>query len=278
MEPVPTAEEDEAVADRPLQRHGRALRTGGGDAELLKELVEYEATAEARKLQRLADHEIILTLELQGFDTSTAEWRAFAAALAEYGYGVFMGWLHTGSVYIVVANHNQGRGVLGLNKLPEGLRLVGDDAHVVATELVIASIARFRSETLMNSDPARRWSVTGGASLKSYFVGRCLMELPDIYARWDHDQRRRRRQLASPDQIFTGRLHDPAQAGVDAVVIEEAFRGQDSQHRAMIELFAGGYSYLEIAELLTAAGHPTTVAEVRTNLHRLRVAARKGHH
>ena len=70
--------------------------------------------------------------------------------------------------------------------------------------------------------------MTGGASLKSYFVGRCLMEVPDVYARWDHDQRRRRRQFGSLDQISTGRLHDPAQAGVDAAVIEEAFRGQDS--------------------------------------------------
>jgi hypothetical protein len=98
-----------------------------------------------------------------------------------------MGWTISGVVRQMAANHGRGSGVIGLSKIPEGLRLDRDDAHALVVELITTSVEAFRTKTLMN--PKRTWRPGGGASLKTYFVGRTLMELPDAYQRWRRSER-----------------------------------------------------------------------------------------
>lgn len=248
------------------------------DLELLDGLEEFEDEESARKLQRLVDQEIILDLQLQNFDTFTPEWQVFATVLAEYGYSVFKGWLISGVVYEMAAQHGGGRGVFGLEKISEGLRLWPDDAHAVAADLVVRSIAAFRERTLMNPNPDKRWRPDGGASIKTFFIGRCLMELPDTYQRWARHEYRFRRQgawyAALERDERPGQHIDTESAGSAAATLKGLRQDNDKTTMAMFELQLAGYAYDEIAEMLTSVGISMTTAQVRSRMSRARLAAR----
>lgn len=239
----------------------------GSDAELAGELRKFDELPAAKRLERLADQQIVQTLQWRSFDRTCAEWRELASALVEYGYSVFKGWLVTGVVHQMAANHAGGRGVYGLNKIPESLRLTGDAAHELVAELMIAAVEDFRTKTLMPN----KWRSTGGASLKTFFVGRCLMTLPDVYYRLERDRRRGMAALRNAE----GRLDDgrhspnPADSALAVRTLEEVFAG-DARLEAMFRLQEAGYSLAEIADMLD-----TTEAAVRTKMSRARTAARR---
>lgn len=259
-------------------RPGERVQPHDSDPELLDGLAEFEDEESARRLQRLVEEEIVLDLQLGGFGTATPEWQEFAAALAEYGYSVFMGWLISGVVYEMAAKHGGGRGVFGLEKIPAALRLRPDDAHAVSADLIIRSIAAFREKTLMNPNPDKRWRADGGASIKTFFVGRCLMELPDIYQRWARQESRFRSQVAryaALEQDDRPGWHvDTESAGSAAAELDRIRRATDTETVAMFELQLIGYSYDEIAEMLSSVGAPVTPAQVRSRMSRARSAAR----
>lgn len=265
-------------ARRPLQPQRAGFSSeGDNDRDFLGDLASRETTEEARRVQRLWDQGIVLDLQLRGYDTSTPEWVEFATAMAEYGYSVLKGWLISGTLYRMAASHGNGQGVNGLGKIPDTLRLAGDDAHTLATDVLIVSIDQFRSKTLMHPRPEKRWNPTGGASLKTFFVGRCLMEFPDCYVKWHRQETRIHVELgryAALDDTDRLRHVDLEEAATGSATVGEVFAEVDPLVRVMFELQDEGYSYNEIAEMLTGAGHPTSPATVRTNMSRLRKAAR----
>lgn len=237
------------------------------DDDLSDELLQFESLPAARRLERLAEQEILQTLQWRSFHPGCTEWRQLASALVEYGYSVFVGWLVTGAVYRMAANHGGGRGVYGLNKIPENLQLKGDDAHELAAELMIAAVEAFRTKTLMK----HKWRPTGGASLKTFFVGRSLMTLPDVYVRWERDNHRSMSALRNADlSPDDGRhSHNPGDSAVAAATLDEVFAG-DEDLALMFRLQEAGYSLLEIADMLD-----TTEGAVRTRMSRVRIAARR---
>ena len=238
------------------------------DPGLLSELQGFELLSPAQRLERAAEYEILILLQLQRFSVDTPEWQTLSSALIEYGYSVFKAWFVTGAVRQIAADHARGRGVLGLGKIPEGLRLDDDDAHALAVELITASVEAFRTKTLM--DPARTWRPTGGASLKTYFIGRTLMELPDAYERW---WRAEKKPIRTMDLTDDGRhSDDPADHAAAACRVDELL--PDTQTRVMFELQQKGHSLDEIADMLTAAGYPQTEGSVRTRMSRARATAR----
>lgn len=215
------------------------------DDPLLRDLAVVEDPSAALQLERIADQEIVLTLQLTGFDPASPEWQTLARALAEYGYSVFTGWGLTGALRRMAAKHGRS-GVAGLAKIPEGLRLERDDALTLAADVTTVSVEAFRTKTLM--DPRRTWSPTGGASLKTYFIGRALMELPDVYQRWE---RGGRDVIDLRGQVDDGRhSDDPAHHAVASATLTE-IAGTDPDTVAMFELQQQGYEIAEIAELLS---------------------------
>lgn len=253
-------------ASEPLQPRGTT------EKELHDELAEVEDPSAAARLAQLqADHEIIVELQLLEFDPDSDPWKEFATVLAEYGYGVFKGWLICGVAHQIAAGHAGGRGVRGLSKLPESLQLDSDDAHALAAELIEVSIEAFRSKTLLHKNPTKRWSPTGGASLKTFFIGRCLMELPDAFEKWD---RRERRTLRPPD---TGHDSQARQQAIER--LDDVFDGAEPLIRPMFELHDQKYTYAEIADMLSAGtGRTITTSKVRTDMSRFRATARENLH
>lgn len=131
--------------ENPHLRRGEPDHRGladDGDGRLHRELGEFEHLDPAKRLERIAEHEIITLLQLQRFDPTTSEWLTVARALVEYGYAVFRAWVGVGVVRTMAASHAGGRGVIGLSKIPEGLRLDDDDAHaLIASTMTMPTLS-----------------------------------------------------------------------------------------------------------------------------------------
>lgn len=262
----------------------RAPRSSGdGVAPLERSLARVEDRLTARRLRKLQnDHDLLLQLQLTGFDTTSPDWAVFQNVLVEYGYSVFVGWGISGELRRRAASHGR-TGVWGLNKLPEGLILTREQAHELAAELVMVSIVQFREKTLLNPDPTRRWTVQGGASLKTFFIGRCLLELPDVYSKvrdqFDASptalsssstpvgqQQINLRQLRPTTMLSTestGHGHTDY-AALDAAEVA-ALETADPRAMSMFRLQLEGYSLAEIGEILGC-----TEGVVRTTMYRFR--------
>jgi len=224
-------------------------------------LFDFEASAEAERLARLAaDQDLVSTLQWCDFDPTTPEWRKLAKALVEYGYSIFKGWLIKGEA----CQRARDRGVRGLSRLPETLRLGRDDAHALSADLMIVSVEAFRVRVLLRGV----WNWRGGASLKTFFIGQCLFQLPDMYTRW-RQQEIMGAPVALQDrtrrQILEGEL-DPAKTVNDQPAADSILaRIRDPIARQMFDLLARDLPYSATAEALN-----TTEGAVRTRLSRAR--------
>lgn len=242
---------------------------GDGVAALQRTLDGAEDKALAAAVERASEAEIILVLQLQNFDPSTDEWQTLQNALIEYGYGVFMPWTMAGVVRRMASQHAGGRGVYGLEKVPEALRLEHDDAHELVADLVATAVESFRTKTLM--DKRKTWKPTGGASIKTYFVGRIFMELPAAYVRWKLQHRSLGINLDELEERHHVHTENDA---LDAVEVEELI---DGDVKTMFELQQGaGMTLVEIAESLsTTTGKTWTEGAVRSAMTRARRRARR---
>lgn len=192
-------------------------------------------------------------------------------ALIEYGYAVFTGWGISGLLHQRAAAH---KGTPGANRIPETLRLDPDDAMSLAGELIVTVIDTFRAKVLAKG----KWSELGGASLKTYFVGWCLMHLPDTYVRWNRRERSggRAESLDDPTaDLSKARVVDlaavtdlQAEARIELEIAVAAV--DDPQIVQMFQLQAAGYALEAIAEILDV-----TESVVRTKMSRARIRMRK---
>jgi hypothetical protein len=279
---------DEAHTER-VRRPSRSLQPRQWDIDddcddsaFLADLQRVEVRSQADRIERLlADAELINTLQYLNFDPTSKEWHEVSAACAEYGYSVFVGWGRAGLLRTMAHRHG-GTGVYGAARIPEGQVLDLDQAHELSAELMIKAIEAFRTRTLMNPDPTKRWRPEGGASLRTYFIGRCLLELPGIYVRWDRQRRRSRNQLTDDIEVWEDTLNDdgyqrdtiPHSQALAAALLEEIARHDPAV--TMFRLQDAGYSYDEIAQILTDAGSDTTPSMVRTRMSRLRGRMKEG--
>lgn len=136
---------------------------------------EYDHTSEAKSVDRLAaDLDLINALALRGF--CGPDYDYFAGELAKYGMAVIGGWLHRRVIFKKV----QERGFGGLPTPPVGAL---DDPEIIAeltNETVAKALFHFRRDVLLR----RRWDSTRGASIRTYFVGQCLLRFANIYREW----------------------------------------------------------------------------------------------
>jgi DNA-directed RNA polymerase specialized sigma24 family protein len=236
----------------------------------------------ATLLRRNEDVRLVAALALEGFDPQGRRWLRLAHTLIDYGYGVLEGKLAVpGEINRMARTLN----VRGLGKLPPDLWLEGDRATELATIVLTRAVPKYH-QTLAS----HAWNPDGGASLASFFIGRCLLELPDAYQHW-----RRQTRPAAPDgSLSIGAPTDPDNAGAasgrdeiaeDRLVAAapgpadealaragaaEILRRLPTETREMLLLRADGYTMAEIAEQLSADGRHYTATTVRSRLHRAR--------
>lgn len=135
--------------------------------------LDHELPSDEQLDRMLGDQELLLRLQLSSY--APREWDPVAAEFARYGLGVLIPWIGSGRIFGKVF----GRTGYRLQPAPDGA-LDGDAANELAVDTVMVSLRSFLESVLKKGgwDPAR------GASLKTFFIGKCLWEFPNVYRQW----------------------------------------------------------------------------------------------
>ena len=198
-------------------------------------LAEFEG-AEADDLDRLAvDLSLYNVLLAAGF--AGPSWTLFTDALARYGVAVLKAWIGTGSIFARCMK-------LGL---PAGRRITLAQREVVdlATITVAVAIGVFQTRVL----PQRRWDPDRGASLKTFFIGQCLLSFPREYGKWLKDNHELGVVASVPEFADRGPGTDPVDlVEARSLVLRFASSGV-RQHKVarVLALETAGFSQQEIS-------------------------------
>lgn len=153
----------------PVQRQDREAATD--DAWL----TEPEHDDAADRIDRLAeDYNLVQMLALEGFQGR--DYSYFETELAKYGVAVISGWLRRRLIFTKCRER-------GFGGLPEAPLNAFDDPDTVdglAGETVARALDYFRSDVLMRG----RWDYRKGATLRTYFIGQCLIRFANVYRAW----------------------------------------------------------------------------------------------
>jgi DNA-directed RNA polymerase specialized sigma24 family protein len=202
-------------------------------------------------LKRLAtDRQLVQVLAKDGFQGPL--WDEFADQLARYGMAVITSWIRTGTIFVRLRNQ-QIRGPV----LDGQLRAVDmQDAEELAAETIAEALKGFR-KVLQD----QIWSAEGGSSLKSFFLGQCLIRFPNVYRRW-HREETQRFEVVPLEESYDGTDGAPSQhlavgsgedpAGIIGrrldVIDALKWAVRNDRTRVCLVLRALGYTNQEIAD------------------------------
>ncbi|MGH3166029.1 MAG: hypothetical protein ACRDN0_09065, partial [Trebonia sp.] len=208
----------------------------------------------------LADQ--VLIGELAAADFSGVAFDIAITELASYGIAVLMAAMRTGTVIGQCAR--KGRPLADSEAVRSMSR---DDRLEVAAETIARALRLF-----IGALKDGRWDHRKGATLRTYFIGACLLQLPNVFSTWVGEQRRwGHLELIEPgDEDAAGHpdaRSDPTAAAVIRSELTAAMLADitDPLTRKAAERVMHGYSYAEAGE---AAGLSATAVEGR--LYRLR--------
>ncbi len=151
-----------------------------GDPSVHKWAVRQAARADRERDQaeervdRLAgDRDLAEALRVDGFQGRNYDF--FATEIAKYGWSVIRGWIYKGQIRGEVAR----KGFGSLEPEPRWGAMV-EDAESLADETVVLALRGFRDNVLIPG----RWDPSKGASLRTFFVGQCLLQFSNVYRKW----------------------------------------------------------------------------------------------
>lgn len=198
----------------------------------------------ARNIDRLlADRELLTAMGFESFaGPATTE---LQNALIEYGYAVMGAWLDPKTDRLYLEANARGFGIAQF----ELRRLFTDDhRNDLRVEVVITSVPSFLAEVLAKG----RWDHRRGASIKTFFIGWCVMQFRNIFRKFvkahEHD-------FVQRAEFPAGVLSIESERPESALTAQETRREllaliADEKTRALIALRADGYTNEEIADLL----------------------------
>lgn len=230
--------------DVPGHRAAPRVQPGSGEAVQDAWLADYDHIDAARSIDRLAaDQDLITSLGLQGY--KGPDYDVFETELAKYGIAVIGGWIRRGLIF---AKCKQ-RGLGGL-PAPLGDELRDQDTISELTgETVAKALVHFRSDVLLRG----RWVSNRGATLKTFFIGQCLIRFANVYRAWHNSEQRKHTPLDPQDAFELG---DQQQDGPEDRVIDlrEVERGlryvKDERLKTALVLMAAGHTQAEAARRL----------------------------
>ncbi|MDN4609599.1 RNA polymerase sigma factor [Arthrobacter burdickii] len=225
------------------------------------------------RVDRLAgDRELAAALRLDGFVGHNYD--AFANEIARYGWAVIRGWIYRGQI----ASEVKRKGFGALEAEPRPGVLI-EDAEALADETVVQALTAFREKVLLPG----KWDPAKGASLRTFFVGQCLLQFSNVYKTW---RRQELRSYVEPwesdvDRELDGFEQESAAQTVPNVE-ESAVRWDEIRHalstitdqRARSAFYLNayyGYTHDEVGRKLGMSGKA-----VESALARARLQMRKG--
>ena len=216
----------------------------GGGEELSRGERERARRAAENLARRGEDQEKLNDLALRGF--TGPEYEIFVGELAAYAYPVLLAWLRRAVIFKYCAD--RGRPVKPTDADRDVLASSFNERLQLSLETVAEALTFFRRYVLYG----RRWSYDGGASVTTYFIGSCLFAFPNVFRRWQGEQRRWRQATAVEmlncpegrgrtlaDQPGT----DPADRVVGRASVVDALNAMPPATRAAAALVIDGQSF-----------------------------------
>lgn len=192
------------------------------------------------RLDRLAaDVELVTSLALAGY--AGPEWDYFENELAKYGMAVIGAWMRKR----LILGKCRTKGFGGLPDLDRDFDY--DEVDELTGETVATALRYFRNDVLMRN----RWDARRGATLRTFFIGQCLLRFANVYRRWYGNEVRNQLADMSGDKLVVlagAAPDDTARTATDRHTIEAALASVPNPHvrRAML-LTALGVKQAEIA-------------------------------
>ena len=221
--------------------------------------------------RRAEDFELRNDLALAGF--AGPHYDLFVAELIAYGFPVLMLWMRTGQIFPLCAAKGRHLGPTDEDRL--ALQQERDEREELAYETLAEGIRFFRNRALVNGG----WTMEGGASLKTYFVGGLLYSFPNVFRRWANERKAWTRlvRYERPDHVQNLPLpgsedrpgEDPARVAMERDTLRQYLRPLTPTQRRLVALTMHDYPQAEIGRTL----HITERA-VEGRLHRLRQSLR----
>jgi DNA-directed RNA polymerase specialized sigma24 family protein len=211
--------------------------------------------------EEVPDADVELRDRLQATGCTGPAWDYVASELAHYGWSVMSAWLRTGM--IAQKCLQKGRRV----ELPADWT-VDDREDLVAT--AVANGMEIFRQALIDD----RWKPERGASLKTYFLGGCILAFPNALRQWRNDRQRYNRAAvtyALHEVTVSRSMVEPFDV-VDAIdALRALTRDENERTQAIRRLRFDNYTPAEIAEILGM-----TTGAVKAALIRMR--HRASHH
>jgi hypothetical protein len=203
--------------------------------------VDDELSAAERRSRLAGDAELVEELRRDGF--AGPQWDYFANELARYGLAVIRAWIRKGDIDGKCAEK-------GFHTTPLPPEMCSDEVAVgsIADETVAEALVAFRDDILARGV----WDPDKGASLRTFFIGQCLLQYRNAASRWlrqQHDET----PIDPHDQVLRtaipGRaIPDVEDDVVRSMTVELILRGAVNERAARaLALDACGYSRAEIA-------------------------------
>lgn len=208
-------------------------------------LADADRDRREERLQRLeGDRDLAETLRAANF--AGRDYDTFANEIAKYGLAVIRGWIYKG---MIRAKVQEKWGLLEPEPRPGAMI---EDADGLADETVVHALNAFRDTVLIPG----KWDPQRGASLRTFFVGQCLLQFSNVYKSWCREQRRNYAQPVDLDLVEDGIMgRQPPEADERAIITDQlrhAFgKIADERSRTVFYLNALGHSHRDIATKLS---------------------------
>jgi hypothetical protein len=165
--PFPARLRDSEVDELEREMTGDDLSSPGDPAERAR-------VENAKRL--LADHALVAELAAAGFAGPVFE--VAETEFAAYGIAVMMAWMRTGLVFRKCKD-------MGRPVRDHRLQWSRDDRLEIAIETTARALRYFVDQVLR----AGTWDPHRGATLRTFFVGSCLLQFANVFELWATEQR-----------------------------------------------------------------------------------------
>ncbi|WP_148088861.1 RNA polymerase sigma factor [Saccharothrix texasensis] len=125
------------------------------------------------QLRLAADQKLVDELRQGNFRGPAYDY--FVRILAEYGLAVMRSMIRSGSIFDKIAKIGR--------PVATPLRLPVEGVEDLAAETVASALVEFRRGALVEG----KWRSEGGSSLKTYFVGTCILSFSNVYRRYQRE-------------------------------------------------------------------------------------------
>lgn len=203
------------------------------------------ARAAENLARRASDLQLYQRLAAQDFQGP--QYEIFTHELAAYGIAVIQAWLYRGTIFGLCAQ--RGRPLPVTDRARELLAASRDERTELALETVAEGIRLFRTRVLLTGG----WSVEGGASLKTFFIGACLYAFANVYRRW-YGEKHRWQQINTARYGLTGDLDPTGRQVLDGQIGDDPAATVTSRHEVLDQLAAMPPATREVAARVVLRG------------------------